>query len=451
MVVAVFIAMTLELALIALLLVVNGYLAFSEIAIVSARRVRLEQHAERDPRARAALALSESPTRFLSTVQVGITLVGVMSGAFGGAALADSLATFLSRYDRLAPHADAIAMGTVVLAISYLSVVAGELVPKRLALTNPERFAMAVARPMTTISRVAGPAVTLLERTSNVIFRVLRLPDNEDMSVTEADVTAMVAAGTSAGVFEPAERRMVERALRLDSEPVAAMMTPRRDIVWLDANGSPAEAEDVIRKHPFSRFPVCDGGLDRILGVLHVRDFWLADRAAPAFAIRSILRPPLLVPESAAGLALLDEFQRTGIHLAFVIDEHGGIDGAVTLNNLLQFLVAEPSAAHVPVADRPIVRRGDDSWLVDGSLSLGDFYSEVGIQDPEHGRHRAHHTVAGLVMTHVGRIPVAGDRVAVGSLTLEVADMDGYRIDKVLATVMRPAPAADSSSMDNQR
>lgn len=231
-----------EIVVILLLLLANGYLALSEIAVVSARRPRLLQRAERGEAAAALAAeLSRSPTKLLSTVQIGITLIGILSGAYGGATIAEELAAFLKGYPAIAPYSEGAAVAVVVIAISYLSVIIGELVPKRIALSSPERFAALVARPMTRLSRIAAPAVAALEYTSDFIMRVCRLPRGGDASVTEADVAAMVAAGTAAGVFEPAERRMVERVFRLGDEPAAAIMTPRRDIVWLDIN-DPSDA-----------------------------------------------------------------------------------------------------------------------------------------------------------------------------------------------------------------
>jgi len=429
---------TTEILIILLLLVANGYLALSEIAIVSARRTRLLHSAERgDAAARVAAELAQSPTKFLSTVQVGITLIGILSGAYGGATIAEELAVSLAQYPMLAGYSEAAAVAIVVVVLSYLSVIIGELVPKRIALSNPERFAALVARPMRRLSRIAAPAVAALEYTSDVIIKVFRLPQGGDSSVTEADVSAMVAAGTAAGVFDPVERRMVERVFRLDDEPVAAIMTPRPDIVWLDVNDSLDAHYDVIRQHPYSRFPVCDGSLDRILGIAYVRDMWIAQREAPGGAsldLRSLIRQPLFVPERSPALGVLAQFQTTGTHIAIIIDEHGGVDGLLTLNNLLTFLVAPPTGAPSHQDDAAIVERAPDSWLVDGAVSLGNFFSAIGMDDPDVDKPRTYHTVAGLVMTRLGRIPRAGDRVEFGPLSLEVADMDGFRVDKVLAT-----------------
>jgi putative hemolysin len=433
---------TFEVAVILVLLIGNGYLALSEIAIVSARRTRLAQAAGRgDAAARAAVELSQSPTRFLSTVQVGITLIGILSGAYGGTTIAASLAAFLAGYPAIAPYSEAIAMGAVVIVISYLSVVIGELVPKRIALTNPERFAALVARPMTALARAAGPVVSALELTSNLVMKLFRLPQGRDASVTEADVSAMLAAGTATGVFDPVERWIVERVFRLDDEPVAAMMTPRRDIVWLDVNDSPDSHDALIRRHPYSRYPVCDGDLDRILGILAIRDLWVAQRETPAPAaidLRSLLRPPLFVPDRSPALAVLQQFQRSGTQVAVIVDEHGGVDGLLTLNNILTFLVSPP-AGRSRGEDAAVVQRTPGSWLVDGALSLGDFYAAMGMEDPGGEAPRSYHTVAGLVLAKLERIPAVADRFELGSLTIEVADMDGSRVDKVLVT-RRPAP-----------
>jgi putative hemolysin len=307
---------TYELLIILMLLVANGFLALSEIAVVSARRPRLLQRAERgDLSAAAAADLSQSPTRFLSTVQVGITLIGILSGAYGGATIAEALAAWLEQYPNLMAYREQIAVGIVVVALSYLSVIIGELVPKRIALSNPERFASLIARPMRGLSRIATPAVVALEHSSNLIMKIFRLPQGSDSAVTEADVAAMVAAGTAAGVFEPEERRMVERVFRLDDEPVAAMMTPRTDIVWLDANDSLDAHLDTIASYPYSRFPVADGSLDRIRGIVDVRDICIAQRRSAVVDVGAMARPPLFVPDRAAALDVLRQFQTSGTHI----------------------------------------------------------------------------------------------------------------------------------------
>jgi putative hemolysin len=418
---------TVEILIILLLLVANGYLALSEIAIVSARRTRLLHSAERGDRAAAVAAeLSASPTKFLSTVQVGITLIGILSGAFGGATLAEELIPVLAAYPALAPHSEGIAVAVVVVAIAYLSVIVGELVPKRIALSNPERFARWVARPMRRLSRIAAPAVAALETTSNVVIRILRVPTGGDAAVTEADVSAMIAAGTAAGVFAPVERRMVEQVFRLDDEPVAALMTPRTDIVWLDVNDPREVHEDVIARYSFS--------------LVVVRDLWVAQRMRPDAPpdLRAALRQPLFVPERTPALGVLQQFQSSGTHVAIVIDEHGGVDGLLTLNNVLTFLVAAPGARAYEAGEPGVVQREDGSWLVDGVVSLGDLYAAIGMDDPEADVSRPYHTVAGLVLSRFGRMPATGDRVTAGELILEVADMDHRRVDKVLVTRHSP-------------
>ena len=445
--------MTIEILIILLLLVANGFLALSEIAVVSARRTRLLQRATRgDAGARAAVELMLSPTKFLSTVQVGITLIGILSGAYGGATIARELAERLSRYDWIAPYSEGAAVAIVVAAITYLSVIIGELVPKRIALSNPDRYAALVARPMGRLSRIAAPAVAVLEHTSDLVIRVFRLPKGVDSSVTEGDLSALLAAGTAAGVFDPAERSIVEQVLRLD-EPVASLMTPRRDIVWLDVKDPPGAHYDIIRQHDHSRFPVCDGSLERLLGVVDIRDIWIAQRQTPPETppdLRALIRQPLFVPDRSPALAVLQQFQTTGTHVAIVIDEHGAVDGLLTLNNVLTFLIARSASAPPTHAeDAAILQRTSDSWLVDGALSLGDFYAGIGVDEPDE-RARAYHTVAGLVITLLGRIPAAGDRVDMGRLALEVVDMDGFRVDKVLVT-RRPASSDRSMEARSRR
>jgi putative hemolysin len=423
-----------EMAVLLMLLVANGYFALSEISIVSSRRTRLAQSARAgDHRAGAALRLAESPARFLSAVQIGITLIGTLSGAYGGATLAEELAVALARYPVLAPYAEEAAVALVVLAISFASVVIGELVPKRMGLSDPERFARLVSGPMTALSRVAAPVVTALERTADALIRLFHLPHGSDSAVTEADVSAMVAAGTEAGVFDPAERRMVERVFRLDDEPVAAMMTPRPDIVWLDVH-DPIEANlDLVRRHPYSRFPVCDGGLDHVIGIVTVRDIWMASTAG-IVDLRAVARQPLVVPDTAVALDVLAQLQQHEVHMALVVDEHGGLDGLLTLNNLLQFLAA-PTGGDAATADvTGIVQRTPTSWLVDGGVSLGDFCLALGLPEHVADQPRPYHTVAGLVMAEFGRVPTAGDVFTRGSLRIEVVDMDGFRVDKVLVT-----------------
>lgn len=430
--------MAAELLVLFLLLLANGFLALAEIAVVSARRTRLAERARRGEQgAAAALALVASPTRFLSTVQVGITLIGILSGAYGGATIARELAVLFAAYPALAPYGDQLGVAIVVAAITYCSVVIGEIVPKRVALSNPDRYAALAARPMNVLSRIAAPAVAALEFTSDLVVRLFRLPKGVDSSVTEADVSAMVAAGTAAGVFEPAERRIVERVFRLDDEPVAALMTPRRDIVWLDANDPPEAHDELMRAHPYCCFPVCDGSLERVLGVMDVRDVWIAEREAPERRLpelRALVRQPLFVPDRVTALAVLQQFQTTGTKVAIVIDEHGAVDGLLTLHNVLMFLIASPDTALSRADDAPIVQRAPDSWLVDGAISTGEFYAGIGMEAPEGRKPAAYHTVAGLVMTHLGRIPAPGDRVELGPLVFEVADMDGFRVDKVLVT-----------------
>ncbi|MGE0593563.1 MAG: hemolysin family protein [Vicinamibacterales bacterium] len=445
-----------EIGIILALLLANGAFALSEIAIVSARRTRLSALAARgDRRAGAALTLAESPARFLSAVQVGITLIGILSGAFGGATIAEGLEARLATSPAVAPYAEFVAVGIVVVILAFASVVIGELVPKRVALSGPERFARLMALPMARLARMASPLVSLLEWTSDGLMTILRLPRGHDTAVTEADVTAMIRAGTESGVFEPAERRMVEQVLRLDDERVPAIMTPRREIVWLDITAPLDTTLGLVRQYPFSRFPVGDGTLDRLLGVVHVRDLWplQAPAGATSALLCGLIREPLLVPESAVALDVIERFRAGPMHMAIVVDEHGSVDGLLTLNNLLLFVLGVPPA-HVEPAqgaergrDTPLmVLRDTDSWLVDGSMSVSDLRVALEVHEPEAEDSWAFHTLAGLVMARLGRIPVEGDRLTWNGFDLEVADMDHFRVDKVIVTRRGRTEEGDASA-----
>jgi putative hemolysin len=424
-----------EIVLVLLLLVVNGVFAMSEIAVVSSRKARLQQRAEAgDLGSRRALELAENPNRFLSTVQVGITMVGVLAGAFGGATIAAPFAEYLRGYAALAPYAEAVALGVVVLAITYLSLIVGELVPKRIGLNHPERIAAAVAGPMNVLSRVSSPLVSLLTVSTELVLRLLRIRRAEEPPVTEAEIAMLMEQGTQAGVFEEAEQDIVERVFWLGDQRVASLMTPRRKVVWLDADAPPEANREIMSRHRFSRFLVCEETLDRVAGMVEVKDLWARSLAGePVDDLRSVLRRPLFVPESTRALRVLELFRESGTHLALVVDEYGGIEGLVTLNDVLEEIVGELAVSGAP-ADPGVVRRDDGSWLVDGALQMEEFREALGLPERREEDREEFRTVGGFVLTHLGRVPSAGDRFDAGGLQVEVVDMDGHRVDKVLVT-----------------
>lgn len=437
-------AIALEWAIILLLILANGVFAMSEIAVVSARKARLKDRADRgDRKAAAALDLARSPDAFLSTVQVGITLVGVLAGAFGGATIAEKLGALLEPYPRLAPYGEALGVGAVVLAITYLSLILGELVPKRIALGNPERIASAVALPMKALARLGSPVVRLLTFSTSFVLRLLRVRPAAQQPVTEDEIRVLMAQGAESGTFERAELDIVGRVLRLADRHVASVMTPRNEVVWIDLDEEPESRRRLLRECGRSQLPVARGSLDAVRGVLRVKDWLRAEETSPGDDA-GLLQPALFVPETADTLDLLEQFQKTRQHLAIVLDEHGGAAGIVTLHDILEAIVGD-----LPPADEEseplLVARGDGSWLVDGSLPVPDFKDALRLQDLPEEAEGHFHTVGGLVMSVLRRVPREGDAFETSGLRLEVVDMDGRRVDKVLVTRVTSPSSASAS------
>ncbi|AFZ30527.1 protein of unknown function DUF21 [Gloeocapsa sp. PCC 7428] len=429
--------MNFEILIIFLLIVANGIFAMSEMAIVSSRKARLQQLAnEGNAKARAALKLAESPNNFLSTVQVGITLIGILTGAFGGATIARTLAGYLQQIPGLAPYSQAIAFGIVVLIITYLSLILGELVPKRLALNNPERIAANIATPMRTIAAIVSPAVYFLSASTDFVLRLLGIGPSSEPLVTEEEIKVLIEQGTEAGTFEAAEQDMVERVFRLGDRPVSALMTPRPEIVWLDLEDSLEVNRHRIIDGGHSRFPVCQGGLDNVLGIVPVSDLLARCLSNQPLDLTVSLRQPVFVPESTRGLKVLEMFKQTGTHIALVVDEYGVIQGLVTLNDILIEIVGD-----VPSDDDQeepqAVQREDGSWLLDGMLSIDEFFELFAIKEIPAEHRGSYQTLGGFVITHLGRIPTASDYFEWQGMRIEVVDMDGNRVDKVLAAPMR--------------
>lgn len=436
--------MVVEISLIIVLILLNGLLAMSETALVSARSSRLRQCIEEgDGGARAALQLVDSPNRFLSTVQIGISLIGVLAGAFGGATIAEPLAGVLRGVPVLAPYAGPVAFGVVVVAITYLSLVLGELVPKRLALNGPEAVASRVARPMHFLSALSSPAVFFLSLSTEAVLRLLGARDPTEVPVTEQEVEILMEEGARAGVFEEEERELVARALRLDDRPVRELMTPRPQVVWLDADNAPEEIRRRAAQSGHSYFPVARGDLDDMLGIASVKDAWAREVAGQSADLLGSLRRPPLVPEGAPATVALEAFKRTGMPVALVLDERGHIEGLITLTDVLEALVG-----NVPDADEraevPILRREDGSWLVDGLLAAEELKERLELRGLPREEEADYQTVGGMVMDALGRVPAAGDRFEWEGYSFEVVDMDGLRVDKVLVTPTRTTRANET-------
>jgi putative hemolysin len=426
----------LEILFLFLLIAANGVFAMSELAVVSARKSRLRQWAESGDRsARTALELSSDPNRFLSTVQVGITLVGTLAGVFGGATLAEDIADRLERFPSLAPYGETIGLAVVVAGIAYFSLIFGELVPKRIAMSHPESIACLVATPLRMLSVVGVPIVRLLGGSTELVLRFFRVRRSAESSVTEEEVKAMVKEGARAGVFEEAEHEMVKRVFRLGDKRAAALMTPRPDVVWLDVADPPEVIQRKITESPHSRFPVCEGALDTVLGIVHVKDLLVHGFIGQPLDFRGLLTMPLFIYEATPGLKVLEMFKSSGTHIAIVLDEYGLVEGLLTLNDILEAIVGDmPDEADA--SDRRAVKRPDGSWLLDGMLSVDEFRD---IFEPVHLPEGDYETLAGFIITRLGRIPEVADRFEWGGITFEVVDMDGNRVDKVLvAPVQSP-------------
>ncbi|HEU4453806.1 MAG TPA: hemolysin family protein [Longimicrobium sp.] len=424
----------LQVLLILLLLVLNGVFAMSEIAVVSARKSRLEHRAaEGSAGARRALALSHDPSRFLATVQVGITLVGILAGAFGGATLAEPLAVSIARVPALAEYAELIALGLVVLAITYASLILGELVPKRIGLNNPERIAAAVAGPMAVLSKVTHPMVVLLTASTEAVVRLLGIRKSDEPPVTEAEVSGLIEQGTRAGVFTEEEQELVERTFWLADQRVVAVMTPRVDVVWMDANDPPEAHRQILLQHTYEHFPLCDGSLDRVIGMVSVRDLWAAEIAGTRAGVGALAREPLVVPASVRALQVLQVMRESGTEVALVVDEYGGTDGLVTLHDILEEIVGDFHQTGGP-AEAEIVRRDDGTLLVDGSVLMDELRDVLGLDERRGDERLEFRTVGGYVASALGRVPRAGDVVDTPEFRVEVVDMDRHRVDKVLVT-----------------
>lgn len=419
-----------EIVLILGLIVLNGLLAMSELAIVSSRRVRLQQMAhDGNVGAEVALELAETPNRFLSTVQVGITLVGIFAGAIGGAAIAQALADLIAQLSALEPYAGAISLILVVGSITFLTVVLGELVPKRIALHNTERIAAIVARPMRGLSVITWPIVRLLSLATDAVLTILRVKAQPKTTLSEEEIRMLVEQGAQAGIIEAVERDMVESVFQLGDRPLEAIMTARPEIVWLDVNAPQEQIRRIIEGSSHSRYPVCDGELDKTLGLARAKDLLAKSMGGEPIDLRQIMDEPLFAPENARALQVLERFRETGVHLAMLIDEYGGVEGLVTSFDILESIVG-----NIPTLDEidrpPIVQRADGSWLVDGLLSVDDLKKAFNIGSlPGEG---AYQTVGGFVIFMLGSLPIPGAYFGYGGFRFEVADMDGRRVDKVI-------------------
>jgi len=422
----------LELVIILLLIFANAIFVMAELAVVSARKARLQNRAENgDENARAALGLAESPNRFLSTVQVGITLIGTLTGALGGAALADPLAEALVDVPYIGTYANAVAVAVIVASVSYLTLVLGELVPKRLALSNPEGIASAIARPMIFLSKVTRPIVALLSVSTEAVLRIMRTRSSDEPAVTPEEITVMMEQGELSGVFEEAETEIVESVFRLGDLRAGALMTPRPDIDWLDLNDPMEVNLRVILDSPHNHFPAAENSLDEVTGILRAKDLLGQLRQGEA-VLTELIQPAQFVPESMPAFEVLEVLKSAAGNLALVIDEYGGVIGLITLFDVMEAMVGDISLQGEQVQPEAVLRE-DGSWLVEGMMRIDEFKDLIDIDELPGEDRAGYQTVGGFVMAQIGNVPTVGEKFECCGWRFEVMDMDGLRVDKILA------------------
>jgi putative hemolysin len=421
-----------ELVIIGVLLVLNGVFSMSELAIVAAKRVRLERQAERgNAGARMALSIAANPGDFLSTVQVGITLVGVIASVYGGATIAEKLAVHLTSVPWLAEHSETAALTIVVAVITYLSVIIGELVPKQIALSNPERVAALVSRPMRLVSRVGSPLVRLLTGSTQLMLRLFGVRGSPEPGLTEEEIHAVIEQGAEAGVVPEVEHEIVENVFRLGDRRMSAVMTARADLEWIDVNASAADILAALGAERRDWLLVCDGDVERVLGIVYTGDLLAQTLAGRPIAVRPMLEEPLFVPTGTPVFRLLEAFRAQRKEIAIVLDEYGGIEGITSMSDILSGLVgsrpADGQLGEIPA----IAANEDGSWTADGRLDIEDVYDALGIETADDDDRRRYRTLAGFIMTQLGHIPSPGDALAVGEFEFRVEATDARRIERV--------------------
>jgi putative hemolysin len=421
-----------EILLILGLILLNGLFSMAEIALVSARKARLEAQANKgDKSAKEALELANHPDTFLSTVQIGITLIGILTGILSGEKLKSDFVTFLNRFESIADYSNGIATGIIVIIITYFSMVLGELVPKRLGLARPESIAKFMAKPMYVLSRITHPFIWLLSKSTFVIVKLfnIKMKDNQ---VTEEEIKAIISEGTEQGTIEEAEQEIIERVFHLGDRNITSLMTHRSDIIWFDINDNEIAIKEKILQEPHSIYPICDGQIDNIRGVVSIKDLYVADDLT---LFKDMMKPPLYVPENNTAYQVLEKYKQSKIHSCFIIDEYGSLLGMITLNDILEAIIGDLPEQHID--DYEIVEREDGSYLVDAQIPFYDFLSRFDKTEWMNEGEQEFDTLAGFILHQLKRIPKTGDKLDWEGFNLEILDMDAQRIDKVLVNVSK--------------
>ncbi|RJQ27724.1 HlyC/CorC family transporter [Candidatus Parcubacteria bacterium] len=434
-----------EILIIFILVIINGIFAMAEIAIISARKYKLQQQAnEGNINAKISLNLASSPNKFLSTIQIGITFVGIFAGVFGGAKIADPLSFYLKSFEFIAPYSDIIALSIVVLFITYLSLIIGELVPKRLALAYPETIANLLARPMIVISEITSPLVSFLSISTDLVLNLLRIRKPEEILISEEEVKTLIREGAKTGVFDIVEKDIVERTFKVNDKKVKALMTPRNEIQWLDIDSSNKAILDKIAKNPQPSYPICRRSLDKVIGVVITEDLLTHHLRGDGIDLLKFLQKPLLIPENTRALKLLELFKKSGNHLAIILDEYGSVQGLISLSDIIKAIVGNiPSSEDSD--EKEIIKLKDGSWLIDGLVNIDEFKEYFKIKNLPGEKASNFHTIGGFVVSRLNKIPKEGDYFEWEGLRFEVVDMDENRVDKVM--LVRPVNKEQASDI----
>ncbi len=420
-----------EIFILLFLIILNALFVMSEIALVSARKIRLEGLAEKgDEKARVALELSQNPEVFLSTAQVGITLIAILTGVYSGERFGMKLQPYVEKIDFLKPYAATVSITLVVIIVTLLSIIFGELIPKRIGLLQAERIARAVALPMKAVSKFTHPLVWVLNQVSNLFFRLFNVNTTKDVSVTEDEIKAIISEGTEQGTIEEAEQEIIERVFHLGDRSITSLMTYRNDIVWFDVNDNEQTIREKIIQQTHSVYPICDGQIDNLKGVVSIKDLYVSDDFT---LFKDLMKPALFVPDNVSAYQVLEKFKESKIHCCYIVDEYGSLLGMITLNDILEAIVGDIPEQHVD--DYAITEREDGSYLVDAQIPFYNFLSRFDKTDWINEKDQEFNTLAGFILHHMEHIPETGEKMEWRGFQFEVIDMDAQRIDKVLVTV----------------
>ncbi len=433
-----------EILIIFILILLNGLFAMSEIALVSARKIKLESQSRKgDQQAREALRLIRNPDRFFSTVQIGITLIGILTGIFSGDTITENVAEFIGKSQTLAPYKHSLAVVIVVLLITYFSLILGELVPKRIGLSNPEKISKFMSGPMNFISTIAYPFIWILSKSTHALVKLFGIKPRENV-ITEEEIKAMINEGTTSGTIDAGEQDIIERVFHLDDRTITSLMTHRSDVIWIDINDPPDKYKSSISKELHSVYPVCEGQIDEILGVIYTRDLYLHPEGTP---IRKLMKKPLFIPENNSAFQVMEKFKFGKTNFGFIVDEYGDFLGMITMKDILEAIVGD--MPEEDETDFEITDRKDGTWLVDAQIPFYDFLTyfekEDWINDEEQ---QEFDTLAGFILYHLEHIPHEGEKVNWRGFVFEIVAMDGHRIDKILVAQSAHPEEEDQKNKD---